>query len=71
MEKRQPVQKVPASMDKPTAFTSSRNNPARVWQVPAGGLRGGGKRGRGGVCRPGPELPKTAGGGEVRGGCPF
>lgn len=50
--------------------TPSRNNPVRVWPALAGGLRDSGKRGRGGVGRPGPLLPETAGGGEVPGGCP-
>lgn len=50
-----------------TAFEPSPNNPARFCQGPAGALRGGRKRGRGRVSRQGPELPETAGGGEVRG----
>lgn len=49
-----------------TAFKPSPNNPARFCQGPAGGLRGNRKRGRGRVSRQGPELPETAGGGEVR-----
>lgn len=50
-------------------FKPSPNNPSRFCQGPAGGLRGSRKRGggRGGVSRQGPELPETAGGGEVRG----
>lgn len=49
-----------------TAFEPSPNNPARFCQGRAGGLRGSRKRGRGRVSRQGPELPETAGGGEVR-----
>lgn len=49
-------------MDKPTAFTLSRNNPARVPRGRAGGLSSGGERGRVGEGRQaGPGAPQDSG----------